>query len=760
MFALLFIAVNGCVASSHAQAPATPDKEAATPDKEAVTPDKEAVTPDKEAVTPDKEAATPGKEAAPPGKEAATPGKEAATRGKEDWSQVKAMNRELRRQASDLTGRVKQTTLKKTLRSIRGSGNPAKVFEWVRENIRFEPYPGSMRGALGVLMSGSGNSVDQALLLGALYRAGGVRVRFAYGRVYGGDAKSVLEAFRGEASVIGSDSVPTNSWNQELGVFDDHVWVEVWHRGKFVAADPVLSSDFGVAKAQFLENVPEISADRLGTMEVILSCRLQDDQTRTLLTMSGPVSAFANRSLSLSFSPDLRLKSSLRPALSVEAKRKVGGHFPLDSLEHLELRYRLQIGNIERRWEQTLYRSTDHFNPFDVDQPYFAILVLPGWTASRQLLGATRTVVEDSLKVMNWAVQEGRKSSVGIDGAATLNEIHRDLGLVIGLTYAVHLDRLIVSLAESLGVTPFFDSPRIITTGIFRRGRHYRFWTETKHTGIRGVSKRGVPAQTAVGFVALVGHLANRLNAILLDRVSDSRVGSTARTFRAAAKSKVPVKTITPMELNTLEKLKIGAEARASITRSIKEEGALVLVTKRPVEDEGKARSAWWSLNPSRGHLSGGLTEFQQGLSGETDENSEGCIGLACGVSAAQELIRQLMNGVQGASDQRQDFREEACDSSKRIRTLARSFCAVRKSVPLPDIDECVGTVNRGERDMFATPSCVEQTLPLRCGAVLVNAFLQGSLTAMRPALKGDFEAGASGQGDANDGPVAGFLCD
>ncbi len=56
-----------------------------------------------------------------------------------------------------------------------------RMFRYVADEIRYEPYPGALRGPAGTLAAGAGNSVDKALLLAALLDAGQVRYRFARG---------------------------------------------------------------------------------------------------------------------------------------------------------------------------------------------------------------------------------------------------------------------------------------------------------------------------------------------------------------------------------------------------------------------------------------------------------------------------------------------------------------------------------------------------------------------------------------------------
>ena len=56
-----------------------------------------------------------------------------------------------------------------------------KMFRYVADDIRYEPYPGILRGAAGTLAAGAGNSVDKALLLATLLDDSQIPVRFARG---------------------------------------------------------------------------------------------------------------------------------------------------------------------------------------------------------------------------------------------------------------------------------------------------------------------------------------------------------------------------------------------------------------------------------------------------------------------------------------------------------------------------------------------------------------------------------------------------
>ena len=66
-----------------------------------------------------------------------------------------------------------------------GASTPSQkallIFNWVRDNINYEFYYNTLKGATGTLNSGGGNCVDTAHLLIALERAAGIPARYVHG---------------------------------------------------------------------------------------------------------------------------------------------------------------------------------------------------------------------------------------------------------------------------------------------------------------------------------------------------------------------------------------------------------------------------------------------------------------------------------------------------------------------------------------------------------------------------------------------------
>ncbi|WP_124945834.1 DUF6531 domain-containing protein, partial [Sulfurirhabdus autotrophica] len=122
--------------------------------------------------------------------------------------------------------------------------SPARIFEYVSNNIQFEPYYGSLKGAMGALNTKAGGPTDQASLLIALLRASNIPARYVRGTVKITDPSPTSPAadggrmarwvgaksYAGAAAILAAGKFNTtlfhNSALQNNAVQFQHVWVE------------------------------------------------------------------------------------------------------------------------------------------------------------------------------------------------------------------------------------------------------------------------------------------------------------------------------------------------------------------------------------------------------------------------------------------------------------------------------------------------------------------------------------------------------
>jgi transglutaminase-like putative cysteine protease len=116
------------------------------------------------------------------------------------------------------------------------NNNPVKIYNWVRNNINYEPYYGSFKGAQQTLLEGAGNDFDQASLLIALLRVSNIPARYVYGTVeipiekakkWLGDIDDAAVVAR----ILMTKGIPVKpliAGGEIKAIQIEHVWAEAW----------------------------------------------------------------------------------------------------------------------------------------------------------------------------------------------------------------------------------------------------------------------------------------------------------------------------------------------------------------------------------------------------------------------------------------------------------------------------------------------------------------------------------------------------
>lgn len=119
-------------------------------------------------------------------------------------------------------------------------GDPVEIYEWVRNEIRFEPYYGIRKGADLTYLERSGSAADQAALLIALLRASGIHARFVQGvaQLPAATAANWLgidtdggESVEAAPDILASGGIPTTqvrAGGKLVRVKFEHVWAEAY----------------------------------------------------------------------------------------------------------------------------------------------------------------------------------------------------------------------------------------------------------------------------------------------------------------------------------------------------------------------------------------------------------------------------------------------------------------------------------------------------------------------------------------------------
>jgi hypothetical protein len=138
-------------------------------------------------------------------------------------------------------------------------GDPVKIYRYVHNNIRYEPYYGIRKGADQTLAEKGGSDADQAALLIALLRDSGINARFVQGTAEMPAAKAAnwvgVDTAGGERldavpDILASGGIPTTQVRangQLVKIKFDHIWAEA-----YVPSDAYRGTEEGLAGKAWL----------------------------------------------------------------------------------------------------------------------------------------------------------------------------------------------------------------------------------------------------------------------------------------------------------------------------------------------------------------------------------------------------------------------------------------------------------------------------------------------------------------------------
>jgi uncharacterized repeat protein (TIGR01451 family) len=141
-----------------------------------------------------------------------------------------------------------------------------QIFSFLAQDVGYESYVGSLRGARGTLWSQAGNSLDQASLLIGLLRASGVPAQYARGVLPDALCQQlIVSMFTDPLRVIGfvpDDAERSDPANDPVLLSEarNHFWVQFDAGAGLQSADPTVpGAQIGVALATVDETFAEVS---------------------------------------------------------------------------------------------------------------------------------------------------------------------------------------------------------------------------------------------------------------------------------------------------------------------------------------------------------------------------------------------------------------------------------------------------------------------------------------------------------------------
>jgi hypothetical protein len=642
-------------------------------------------------------------------------------------------------------------TSEAALKNLIRKNDPQSLFFWVRDQIAFEPYEGSRRGARGALLSRSGNSLDQALLLQELLQRSGRKARLAWGELEPKKAEELLLSFTGAGAL---DGAPPNASLYKaaqdrgtLRAIKKHWWVEVEDNKQWVALDPSFPrAVFGVANAPRggeAEVLPEPE-----TVKLSVQLYLQDSSARgprSLLTWDAPLSDMGYLPLRLAFRDGGKDRLAI---LNVGQKEQAQGAYRPDTAQRLWLQITTDLGGRARQTvTRELWSSESQTDLFAGELPVFGLVVLPGWSNPHLRADATLRELPQlhaNLGKLPAISEQRRQGSLREQEAqeqtrALTEDLLGRAAWLAGLTFCELSDQAALSLGRQMGVRPFYDAPRVVIVGAARQDDRLLWHIDLRQNDLQALPWDGAPKTLAYAFQAARGRFDSQFEGAALSKFVGQPVATVPQLLDIAELGKIPLITLTPAGLDqALASLKLSDEAKGRLTLSVREQGHFALVPQRSVPLASVPTAAWWEFS-ARGAILGVHENGTYGantgplLTGTPNPTPRAGEPGALLLEDLLGAVEPLSASSLGLLQQSPNLCPVLCTSLTGLDAIAPRLCQTPGKPSAwsrdPELAACLGPEPQQEGDFLGLKQgCADALRPTRCGALVGGALLRGEL--------------------------------
>ena len=623
----------------------------------------------------------------------------------------------------------------KQLRALPHISNDHKLFKWVKKSIRYEPYSGSLRSPEGVLVSGGGNSIDIARMLGKEFKSRGKKVRYATVEWTEKERRRIGRSFVGRATLVSQSPLEESNDLRNNPIPRERVYLEVFNKGVWTPFDPIVDPFLGKKKSPPIAVEDELGRSQMGTIEITIAAEFTDGQKRTLFTTDTLLNKIGVSDWQLAFEPSPTMEGNIVPLLTVGLDEKKADDFPPEQLKRLSLSVTIRQDNFQTRNESVLFEKKDKLS-FVAKNAVYSIHLFGSWL---DFDWASTQVASQLMKVSNalqgWSGDAfaEKPSMKKRRFVKWLNVARKGLGAALAFAYIGSLDVITRDLARTFGVQPFIGEPRIVLVSSVPGKKGLLFRIESLTGKIDSQSKIGIPRGASQGFHTLFG-------------VLESNLRSQSEAFFSGEKPWFNPQ----LDLKTLEK--VGAKTRGlnpGDRRRIRRDaraGNLILSTLPLLDSKG-----WWALLPESGTIQSKRTNPHNDLLSRSQKVSN--------IVLAEYLLsfgQKTLHFFQGKKPL-QKSKRAVCKSFKDLKHLAQTFCAIDKPLPPPSLLRCIEL--KAEDDSVMNGSCRERTEYFRCGAVFSSALLGKKMTVMYTKDQTPFEILQATKKTKRKRPPTGITC-
>ncbi|MCA9156933.1 MAG: hypothetical protein KDA72_01320 [Planctomycetales bacterium] len=545
-----------------------------------------------------------------------------------------------------------------------------EIFQFLIEEIGFESYAGSLRGARGTLWSRAGNSIDEASLGVALMRASGIPAQYAEGTISNVMSKKLISSmFSTSLSGIGlipstaEKSDPEND-PQLLSYASRHFWFQFnvglgFQNADTTFADAKIGDSFANADA-FISELPDVlrhkvtirvnreltSPGLFGTIQSNDAVVNEAFSTVELVGKSlnlghlvyqqtlgfGPIGAITNK-----YVPYLQI---LDEAASIENATLIQGveyqdivtTFPFSSQVVTGVFLEVEITGPDLPLEKYSRTIADRigidirenggtpninispsspplFSPFDS----ISILATGGLANPA---GANRLI-----QSLESAAKETVRGSSEIQRDS--RDLNRDILLVnahaMASNYLATSDAITRRAIEGTRVVAYFDRPRVVAVmQTLSSDNESKLVSKLDlvRIDIRSVAQKGQNMEAEQAFQLIRGIFETSIEGGITSPIlsgTDVGIDDTTRIFDAAQQQGIDFAVIEGNSLTSLDGLEISIEAKLRITSSALA-GKLIIVPTRNVTLNGTDTIAWLEYDPTNSSLIGIRADGSHGI--------------------------------------------------------------------------------------------------------------------------------------------------
>lgn len=543
-----------------------------------------------------------------------------------------------------------------------------EAFAAVATGIRFEAYPGILRGPRGTVLAHGGNAADQALLLADILRGRGYRVRFARGRLEGGNLDILIRGMYPPdfpALDLAEDYLPYDPGADTAlrALAADHVWLEVDQGdGAWLPLDPSFPrAKPGEAYAKPATRPDELPGDMHQRIRLTLHEETAGGETRELGRLEGRAVelGFTRLSLAILGVPQVKAPEPEKkkgggagglfggavsggdqqpePAAEPQAPaRTVGvmyrrvlqrGHETIDLAPTLVLEEEADSA-IRREWLEIAIEAPGREprivvrDLYVVDAPAvdgsapdayrrYSLAVVTGpidVAAVRdhaKRLGGQNDLEASKARID--AIGDGADSKAASEAVAVEGEIGPLAGHLAGLAFAAESDALGRRIAHNNGVAFAQAIPRVIITSIEGGNEGgYRVALDLRLDEVEAWSYPGYAMRAAEHFQSARGIQNTMLEGHFLERILGVRqTANTADMIAGVEGGQGAMLVFGKGQEGRLDRIEgLSPYARRLIEKSLAK-GREVIIPPKPVQLAGRARLGWWEREPGTGRVIG-----------------------------------------------------------------------------------------------------------------------------------------------------------